>query len=72
MQTSPMRLYKVGICYANGKGIFIDYDKVFTYFERVANMELDMEQYDLTVCYEKGIGIAKNMQKAIYWYKKVA
>ena len=62
----------VGICYANGRGVETDFAKAFIYFEKSANLGLDLAQLNLAICYENGYGTEKNIVKAKYWYGKAA
>ncbi|GBC22538.2 kinase-like domain-containing protein [Rhizophagus irregularis DAOM 181602=DAOM 197198] len=62
----------LGYCYEIGIGIEIDMQKAFELYQKSADLENMVAQYNLGVMYENGKEITKDLNKAIYWYKKSA
>ena len=64
--------YKLGVCYATGDPMALDYEKAVSWFLKAAEQEHAGAQYLLGVCYENGLGVKKDIAQAEYWYRKAA
>jgi hypothetical protein len=62
----------LGLCYEHGKGVDIDLDKAFYWYEKSAEGGDLTGQNNLGVCYENGRGVDIDLQKAFHWYQKSA
>ncbi|CAG8470928.1 11054_t:CDS:2 [Funneliformis caledonium] len=61
--------YVIAICYQQGKGIDINYNKAFKWFYNSARGGFINAQYSLAQCYIFGKGTHKDEHKAFLWYK---
>ncbi len=62
----------MGYYYHFGIGTGINKKKAFELYQKAANLEHSMAQYNLAYMYENGDGIMKDIDKALYWYNKSA
>ena len=61
---------ELGFLYVNGYGVRKDTEKAVKWFEKAADNELAIGQFNLALCYIKGEGTAKDMSKAISYLQK--
>src|SRR5688572_523494 len=47
-------------------------EKAFYWFQKAAESDFEMAQYNLASLYKNGEGTEKNLEKAFYWYQKAA
>ena len=64
---TPQELNSIGLRLSE-KGDFI---KAVSCFQKAADMDYDLAQFNLALCYDKGEGVEKDDSKAFFWYKKV-
>lgn len=55
-----------------GKNVKQDYAKAVEWYQKAAELGVELAQYNLAGCYEEGHGVAKNRTIALDWYKKAA
>ena len=71
MQVKKKR--KQFLCYRQGYGIKIDYEKAYEYHQLAVKNGLNIALYNLAECYENGIaGTQKDNSKAFELYKESA
>ena len=63
---------ELGFWYVNGYGVQQDFEKAVKWFEKAADNDLAVGQFNLALCYIKGEGTAKDMGKAISYLQKSA
>lgn len=64
--------YDLGVCYAMGSPVTLDYEKAVSWFRKAADKGHSGAQYLLGVCYENGLGVKRDVKQAEYWYRKAA
>ena len=62
--------YRVGRCYAKGKGVKEDKTIAFQWYTKSAKQDYAKAQYALGRCYMKGNGTTADPQKAKTWLSK--
>ena len=60
-------LYKVAVCYRDGRGVDKDEKLMVKYFEAAANKRHGLANYVLGNMYKLGLSVPQNLTKA-YWY----
>lgn len=65
-------IYSAGYDEANRYGAAIDYDKAFSYFQRLDGSDIANGLIWLGVMYEKGLGTPKDIKKAMALYREAA
>lgn len=63
-------MYCLGLCYANGWGVDIDYAQAVKWYKTAAELKNADSMYCLGICYEHGLGVVPNYAQAIEWYKR--
>ena len=63
---------KLGNCHYFGIGTSIDKQKAIKSYQKAANLEKPLAQYNPALMYENGDGIIRNINMAISWYQKSA
>lgn len=58
--------------YQKGEIVHQDYSKAVEWYQKAADQNLPIAQYNLAYCYEFGLGTEQNYQKAIELYRKAA
>jgi TPR repeat protein len=61
----PNSQFNLGYLYESGKGVEVDYEAAFTWYNEAAKNECRMAQYNLANLYMAGRGVAVNHDKAI-------
>lgn len=64
--------YDLGVCYAMGAPVALDYEKAVSWFRKAAEQGHPGAQYLLGVCYENALGTERDAKQAEYWYGKAA
>ncbi|MDH4283979.1 MAG: sel1 repeat family protein [Gallionellaceae bacterium] len=64
--------YKLGLHYADGRGVTQDHKEAFKWFKKSAKKGNANGQFELGYLYETGKGVEKDQKEATYWYKKAA
>jgi localization factor PodJL len=64
--------YEIGVRYAEGRGVTLNYEEAARWFERAANRNLAPAQYRLGSLYEKGNGVKKDLDQARRLYRAAA
>ncbi len=59
-------------CYRDGQGVAKDAAEAVNWFQKAADQNLAIAQYNLGVCYGAGQGVAKDDFEAVKWYRKAA
>ena len=62
----------IGYFYNCGIGTYVNKEKAFEFYQKAANLNHMIAQYNLAVMYETGNGVAKDIKKAKDWYRKSA
>jgi len=65
-------MFKLGVCYFEGKGVEENKAEAFQWFQKAADQNDASAQYNLGVMYSKGYGVEVDMGKAFYWFQKAA
>jgi TPR repeat protein len=64
--------YRVGVMYAEGKGVAPNDAEAALWFERAAEQGEPMAQYNLGASYIEGAGVRKDMTAAAKWFRRAA
>jgi TPR repeat protein len=64
--------YRLGIMYAEGKGVAPDDGEAAVWFERAAERGNAAAQYNLGVSYSEAIGVRKDNAAAAKWFRRAA
>jgi hypothetical protein len=62
----------VGLMFANGKGLPLDYEQAAEWYRKAASQGLAAAQYNLGVMYFNGRGVPLDYEQAAAWYLKSA
>jgi TPR repeat protein len=62
----------VAMCYVSGRGVNINHQQAFKWFEKSAHQDHSKAQYYLSSCFAFGKGIKQDPNKASYWLKAAA
>jgi len=65
----PRAMSALGLMYANGHGVPIDFHQARKWFQKAAEVGLQEAQIFLGKIYEHGDGVPVDYQEAIYWYE---
>src|SRR5215475_14402276 len=63
---------RVGLMYAEGKGVPKDYEEAVKWYRLAAAQGNTPAQYSLGLAYEKGQGVPQDYQEAVKWYRLAA
>ena len=69
---NPIAQFNLGVCYANGRGVSLDYAQAVEWYRKAAEQGDARAQCNLGVCYETGRGVSQDYAQAVEWYKKAA
>ena len=64
--------YRLGVMYAEGRGIPPNDAEAALWFERAAEQGEPMAQYNLAASYVEGTGVRKDMAAAAKWFRRAA
>ena len=64
--------YRLGVMYAEGKGVAPNDAEAALWFERAAEQGEAMAQYNLGASYVEGAGVRKDMATAAKWFRRAA
>ena len=64
--------YIRGWCYANGRGVIQNDEKAVEWYQKAAEQEHAIAQYDLSWMYQHGRGVSPNSSEAFKWCRKAA
>jgi len=64
--------YRLGIMYAEGKGVAQDDKESFKWFQRAGEKGNAAAQYNVGASYAGGIGVAKDDAEAVKWFRRAA
>ena len=68
----PAAQYRMGVMYAEGKGVAPNDAEAALWFERAAEQGEPMAQYNLGASYAEGAGVRKDMPIAVKWFRRAA
>jgi TPR repeat protein len=68
----PAAQYRLGVMYAEGKGVAPNDAEAALWFERAAEQGESMAQYNLAASYVEGTGVRKDMPTAAKWFRRSA
>jgi TPR repeat protein len=68
----PEAQYRVGVLYAEGKGVAPNDAEAALWFERAAAQGNPSAQYNLASSYADGVGVRKDMEAAAKWFRRAA
>lgn len=60
--------FQVGMRYARGRSVGLDYQEAFTWFEKAAKKNHAYAQYRLGMAYLLGLGVDKDLVEAAIWF----
>lgn len=69
---NSLAAYNLGLMYAYGKGVPVDYSKAKSLFLKAANQGVEEAMNQVASLYFYGLGQERNEQEALFWYKKAA
>jgi TPR repeat protein len=64
--------YRLGVMYAEGKGVASNDAEAALWFERAAEQGEAMAQYNLGASYAEGAGVRQDMTAAAKWFRRAA
>lgn len=64
--------YAIGLCYENGKGVYVNYGMAAEWYEKAAAQDLHNAQYRLGLLYYNGKGVEQNHMEAESLFRKAA
>ena len=64
--------YRLGVLYAEGKGVAPNDAEAALWFERAATLGNPAAQYNLGSSYAEGVGVRKDMEAAAKWFRRAA
>ena len=64
--------YRIGNCYAEGKGLVKDEGEAFKWYRKAAEQGHADAQDSLAKCYYYGRGVTTNATQVVYWFRKAA
>ncbi|MCL2645913.1 MAG: sel1 repeat family protein [Phycisphaerales bacterium] len=64
--------FNLAVCYQNGTGTPINYDKQFYWHKKAAENGLTEAKHSVAVCYIIGQGTNPDFEQAVYWLKQAA
>lgn len=68
----PDAQFRLGVMYAEGKGVAPDDAEAALWFERAAAQGNPSAQYNLGASYVDGAGVSKDMETAAKWFRRAA
>ena len=68
----PAAQYRLGVMYAEGRGVAPNDAEAALWFERAAEQGESMAQYNLGASYAGGTGVRKDMAAAAKWFRRAA
>ena len=68
----PAAQYRLGVLYAEGKGVAPNDAEAALWFERAAEQGEPMAQYNLGASYVEGTGVRKDIATAAKWFRRAA
>lgn len=72
LQGDPAASFEVGVRYAEGKGVTVNYDEAAKWYERAADAGIVPAMFRLGALHEKGLGTSKNVDTARRYYLQAA
>jgi len=64
--------FNLGVCYASGDGVTVDYAVAVKWFRKAADQGAASAQYNLGLCYAQGQGVSQDYAEAVKWVRKAA
>lgn len=64
--------YKVGLMYADGKGVPPDYNEAAKWFRKAAQQGLPHAQFSLGIAYNMSKGVPQDFAEAAVWFRRAA
>lgn len=64
--------YQLGVCYDEGEGVDIDFDRALVWYHRSAIQGHKGALHNIGQCYYIGKGVRRDFQKAVLWYTRSA
>ena len=68
----PAAAYEIGLRFAEGKGVTVNYDEAVKWYERAALAGVTPAMFRLGTFHEKGLGVKKNPETARRYYMQAA
>ena len=68
----PEAQYRIGVLYAEGKGVAPNDAEAALWFERAAEQGVPLAQYNLGASYAEGTGVRRDMATAAKWFRRAA
>ncbi len=68
----PAAAFEVGVRYAEGKGVAVNYDEAAKWYERAAHAGIVPAMFRLGALHEKGLGASKDVDTARRYYMQAA
>ncbi|GEC15770.1 tetratricopeptide repeat protein [Nitrobacter winogradskyi] len=72
LQGDPAASFEVGVRYAEGKGVTVNYEEAAKWYERAAHAGIVPAMFRLGALHEKGLGTSKDVDTARRYYVQAA
>jgi len=72
MKGNPNAAYEVGMRYAEGRGVPVNFEAAANWYNRAAQANITPALFRLGTFYEKGLGVKKDIDTATAYYRQAA
>lgn len=72
LKGNPGAAFEIGLRYAEGKGVQVNFDEAAKWYERAAQGDIVPAMFRLGTLYEKGLGVPKDANIAGRYYRQAA
>jgi localization factor PodJL len=72
LKGEPGAAYEVGLRYAEGRGVPVNFDEAAKWYDRAAKADVVPAIFRLGTLYEKGLGVKKDVDTASRYYRQAA
>ena len=69
---NPISQYNLGLCYANGNGVEVDFAETVKWLRKAAEQGMPEAQFNLGMCISNGVGVEKNIVEGTMWLYSAA
>ncbi len=72
LKGDPGAAYEIGLRYAEGRGVPVNFDEAAKWYDRAAKADIVPAIFRLGTLYEKGLGVKKDVDTASRYYRQAA